>query len=400
MSKAHGSPLQYIWKTLDAHEADISQGQKAKVLYQLGVITEHLSRLRFDQAGSLFEEDGEYYIKTCLSRGLLLNERHTLEDIPRGPFKFEREYYKAQILAFIEHVKYLHLGHHCFFAPIPASSEYSDYAGFWEASNWWSDFVTVQSKIDSSDNRVDYVLAGEVLSEIVTKWIDDPSEDFRDAYEHRFAIHHADLSVNNIYVDEDFNITCIIDWAFCSAVPLSMLLMTPGLPQSRHEVDASLFPAFENGFRCAHEEKTERQGVGRGTLCWMLSRSRPMWLLSRFLSFDSTTDYYLFKALWDLTGYYHQDMAEFFHTKQSSNHYISLHSELKKEDQTMERVAANERAYFRDDVCRLAISRKLTLVSQWSSRYHGQGAYGIRRNGTVFVADRRLWAWINDCLKS
>lgn len=130
----------------------------------------------------------------------------------------------AQISAITEHVKYLHLGYHCFFAPIPAPSEYSDYAGFWEASNWWSDFVTVQSKIDSSDNRVDYVLAGEVLSEIVTKWIDDPSDDFRDDYEHRFAIHHADLSVNNIYVDEDFNITCIIDWAFCSAVPLSMLL--------------------------------------------------------------------------------------------------------------------------------------------------------------------------------
>ena len=29
-----------------------------------------------------------------------------------------------------------------------------------------SDFVTVQSKIDSSDNRVGYVLAGEVLLEI------------------------------------------------------------------------------------------------------------------------------------------------------------------------------------------------------------------------------------------
>lgn len=99
MSKAHGSPLQYTWKTLDTHEADISEGQKAKVVYQLGVITEHLSRLHFDQAGSLFEEDGEYYIKTCLSRGLFLNERYTLEDIPLGPFKSEREYYMAQISA-------------------------------------------------------------------------------------------------------------------------------------------------------------------------------------------------------------------------------------------------------------------------------------------------------------
>lgn len=391
MSKAHGSPLQHKWKTSEANQ-DVLEGQKAKVFFQLGVITEHLSRLSFDQAGSLFEEDGEYHIKTCLSRGLLLNGRHTLENIHRGPFQYERDYYKAQVSAFIEHVKYLPLGHHCFFVPVPAPSEYEDYAQFRDASCWWSDFVTVQSKIDSSDNRADYVIAGEILSEIATKWTDD-------GLRNRFAIHHADLSVNNIYVDEDFNITCIIDWAFSSAVPMSMLLTAPGLPQSRHEVDAPLFSAFENGFRCSLEETTEPQGVHtESALCWMLSRSRPMWLLSRILSLDSTTDYYLFKTLWDLTKSYDQSVAEIFHLKQSSTHYISLYDELKKEDQTMERVAALENAYFRDD-WRLAISRKLTLVSQWSSRYHKSQTSGIRRNGSVFVADKRLWAWINDCLK-
>jgi len=399
MSKAHGSPLQHTWKNLGTHrEPDISQEQKAKIVFQLGTITEHLSRLCFNQAGSLFEKDGEFYIKTCLSRGLLLDGRHALGDIHRGPFRYEKDYYNAQISAFIEHVKYLPLGHHCFFAPVPARSEYDDYAEFRKASDWWSDFVTVQSKIDSSDNRADFVIAGEILSETITKWVDDLSDGDR---EHRFVLHHPDLSVNNIYIDEDFNITCIIDWAFCSAVPLSMLLTAPGLPQSRHEVDASLFPTFEHGFRHALEKNTQRQGVGiESVLYWMLRRSRPMWLLSRILSFDSTRDYHLFKNLWDLIRSYDQDMADFFHSKQSSKNYISLHNELKEDDQTTEQIARLERDYFHDDVWRQTISRKLTLVSQWSSRYQEPRAHGIRSNGCVFVADKKLWSWIGGCQKS
>lgn len=124
-----------------------------------------------------------------------------------------------------------------------------------------------------------------------------------------------------------------------------------------------------------------------------------MWLLSRILSFDSTTDYHLFKALWDLIERYNQDITEFFHSKQSSKNYISLHSELKKEDQTTEQVARLEREYFRDDVWRLAISRKLILISQWSSQYNEPWAYGISSNCNVFVADKKLRTWISNCLK-
>ena len=172
--------------------------------------------------------------------------------------------------------------------------------------------------------------------------------------------------------------------------------MAPGLPQSRDEADAFLFAAFRDGFRCALEENT---GVGsESPLCGMLSHSRPMWLFSRFLCLDSTTDYHLLKALWDLAEKDGQGIAEFFRTKQSSEQYISLHSELKTEDQTPERVATLERRYFGDDVWRLAISRKLTLVSQWSSRYR-KPQNEIRRNGSVFIADAKLWAWIDDCLK-
>jgi len=82
------------------------------------------------------------------------------------------------------------------------------------------------------------------------------------------VIHHPDLSVNNIFVDEEFNITCIIDWAFCSTVPLSILLTAPGLPQSRHELDESLLPMFEKGFRHALEENVQREDVSaEGRLC-------------------------------------------------------------------------------------------------------------------------------------
>ncbi len=143
MSKAHGSPLQRIWKDSEQNKPKVSQAQKIKIMFQLGVITWQLSRLCFDKAGSIFEEDGEFHIKTCLSRGLLLNERHSLGDINRGPFKSERDYYEAHVSAFLEHVKYLQLGHHCFFAPIPARSEYNDYTGFRKALDRWSDFVTV-----------------------------------------------------------------------------------------------------------------------------------------------------------------------------------------------------------------------------------------------------------------
>jgi len=143
MSKAQGSLLQHTWDNSEKDVPEMSHEQKAKVIIQLGAMTWQLSRLGFNQAGSLFEESRDFQIKTCLSRGLILDERHTLEDVPRGPFSSEKAYYDAQISAFIQHAKYLPLGPHCFFAPIPAQSEYDDHAAFKKAADWWNDFVAV-----------------------------------------------------------------------------------------------------------------------------------------------------------------------------------------------------------------------------------------------------------------
>lgn len=137
MSKAYGFPVGNIWKAGEAHcESNISQKHKERIIFQLGFITEALSRLSFRQASSIIEEDGEFHIKTCLSRGLLLNQRYNIEDIPRGPFKSERDYYLAHLLAYFKQAKYFPLNHHCFLAPIPARSEYDSDEEFRKASDW------------------------------------------------------------------------------------------------------------------------------------------------------------------------------------------------------------------------------------------------------------------------
>ena len=255
-------------------------------------------------------------------------------------------------------------------------------------------------EINSSHNRIDFVIADETFFVMITKWTHDLSDNLLRNDQRRFVIHHSDLSVNNIFVDEEFNITCIIDWAFCSTVSLFILLTAPDLSQSRHELNESLLSMFEKEFRHALKENVQRKDINaENRLCWMLSHSRSMWLFSRILTFDSTTDYYLFKALWESIENYDQEMTEFFRSMQSSKKYSSLHIELKKDDQTMLQVTELKRKYFDKDVWRLTILRKLTLVFKWSSRYHEPCTYEIRSNDNVFVANKKLWAWIDKCLE-
>ncbi|KAL8751241.1 MAG: hypothetical protein Q9199_006556 [Rusavskia elegans] len=401
MSKARGSPLHQSWRTPEnPHKAGLSRDQKAKIVFQLGSITEHLSRMRSDRGGSLLDQDGRFHTSTCLSRGLILNKRYTLTELPRGPFETERGYYQAQLSGFVQQAQTLPLDHHCFLAPVPARREYKNDAKYRKAATRWNDFVNIQSKIDSSENRTDYIIAAELLSRTITKWTAAPSKSNLSP-PNQFAIHHPDLSVNNIYIDEDCNITCVIDWEFCSTVPLSMVLIAPGLPQSRDEMDPSLLHAFQDGFRRAAMADSQQDGTGTETaLDKMLSCSRPVWLLSRILSLDSETDHRLLSDLWDLNRSPGEDMAETFRLRQSSKDYLALHRELKEEDQSPAEIARRERDYFRDEVERETVSRKLTLFSQWSSRYDELGGRGIRRNSGLFVADLKLWRWLNNCLES
>ena len=66
-----------------------------------------------------------------------------------------------------------------------------------------------------------------------------------------FPLGHPDLHPGSIYVDEDLNVTCIIDWGSASSVPLAELLTTPGMPNSTFLPEASLTAAFRGGFERA-----------------------------------------------------------------------------------------------------------------------------------------------------
>lgn len=91
----------------------------------------------------------------CLSRGLNLRERYSLDDILRRPLTTESEFYKSLIAAFAQHAEILSVGHHCFVAPIPSREDYESDSEYHAACGLWNDFVTVGAKIDSAANRLD-----------------------------------------------------------------------------------------------------------------------------------------------------------------------------------------------------------------------------------------------------
>ena len=386
MSKASGSPLSLYWNPLCRRE--ISRADQEYLVFQLGTIAKELSRFSFDRAGSLFEEGTIISIKTCLSRGLLLNSRCHIENLPRGPFTSEWDYHAAHLQAYKEHAKYLQLGHHCFFAPVPTRSDYSRDVDYAKASKTWSDFVTTHSKIDSSENRIDYILAGEMLGESMVELSNSYPGNSSQRSKPRFALQHPDLNVDNIFVDKDMYITCIIDWQFCTTVPLSVLSVAPNLPQPRRELDPSLTPLFQRGLGIS-AANSEDQG-------YEVFRGRLISLFSQILSFESTADFHLFEIIWGLLGNPVTCIPALFDSDQMKEHYRSLYYELKEEDQNETDITIKEAQYFGRDVEGLAIARKLTLVSEWSSRYHEPR---LRKHCSPFIADKRLWNWVRDSLE-
>ena len=109
-------------------------------------------------------------MEECLSWGHILHERYSLEDIPRGPFASETQFYSSLIEAFIQHAEILPLSHHCFVAPVPCREAYESQDLYTAACDLWNDFVTIGCKIDSSDNRLDYIIVGEALRDLISRW--------------------------------------------------------------------------------------------------------------------------------------------------------------------------------------------------------------------------------------
>ncbi|RDL37830.1 uncharacterized protein BP5553_05263 [Venustampulla echinocandica] len=141
MSKAAGHPLaNYDWRThtLEPSRPNgsvtparvLTEEEKKKIMRQLGCYACQLFGLRFPTIGSLFEGDDGYYIDECLSPGHVLQDRETIEGIPRGPFHNEADYYSSLAAALHLHAEQLPMGHHVLRAPVPVPQEYPNFAKY------------------------------------------------------------------------------------------------------------------------------------------------------------------------------------------------------------------------------------------------------------------------------
>lgn len=388
MSEAPGLPLSKVWRSVGSSQQDLDPASKAKVLTQLGNITWKLSQLRFENIGSLFEIEGSIEVGESLWRGHMLHGRYALE-VARGPFVSKADFYDSLVSAFKEHAEILQLSHHCFVAPVPSPEDYSSNVQYRSAVNLWSDFVTIGRKIDSADNRLDYIIAGDALRDIIQEF--EPLG----VNPETFPMCHADLSVNNIYVDDNYNITCIIDWAFASSIPESLLLAAPGLPQYRDELSPELLASFIDGFINSMPESIDESSAHRYRE--LLQRGQVSWRLGRLLNFDSVNDFDLFASVWHFGRGSAEDVRRYFLQQRRSPYYIKLYEEVQQEDQPRSKIEKDEQDYFQNEDLKKAIAKKLTFVSGWKQQYTVNNPSRIRKD--MFVATPQLWHWIQQCME-
>lgn len=380
MSKAPGIPLaSFVWDddecSADGNRRALTLPEKQKVMAQLGKIYARLSNLRLEQIGSLMQENDNYVVGKCLSPTFLWHGRDEFDedDIPLGPFENAESFYKAQVFALLAHVRELPMEHHLLHAPVPMRCEYDTFSEYRIATDRWNDYVTVGSKIESSQNRVDYTLGALALLDLLPSLAkqEDPIEC------RGFPLYHPDLSTNNLFVDADLNVTCIIDWACTSSVSKSMLLICPGLPHSRDKLHPCLVHSFEEGF-------IEGKGGLDGQTVLPFDGSHNLWHFSRFVNLDSLQDYDHF---WRLIQSLIPGKDPFTNAESLKNRAEFKNSSeiISRYDTSPEEVAQNEHQYFScvgDE--RLAISRHLSVVAKLNPH---------------FVADRRLWKWVATSIK-
>ncbi|KAF5535558.1 altered inheritance of mitochondria [Fusarium napiforme] len=346
-SKASGRPLSdYRWTEPVIQPPNIrhricqiplSCSDREKIMNQLGFIMSRLSKVHFDKIGSLFEDDNSgFSVGECLSPVLTWRSRDSLEaEIERGPFTEETTYLRSLISAFTAHVEELSLTPYLFFSPPPKPADYQ-----------------TCDKLEGSKNRLDYCIAGQILEEMVPKLSSDSTD---------FTISHPDLHTGNIFVDEDLNITCIIDWGSTTTGPVIELLSTPGLAGSSQPPSAALTAAFQAGF--SQESPNIKQDMWR--------KAEMNWYFSRLTGAENPPD--------------SRDYGWLFHQRAMAPSNQQLLSKLKEDDLTDAEVKEREIDVFSGDkVERLAVARKLTLMFEMNPG---------------FIGDRRLWRWIEEAMK-
>jgi hypothetical protein len=334
-----------------------------------------LSKFHFDKIGSLFEDDnGGFSVRECLSPVLTWQSRDSFEtEIDRGSFSQEDCYLRSLISAFVSHAKELPLSPYLFFSPLPKPVDYLTWDSYLAAVDRRGDFIVVGDKLEGSKNRLDYFIAGQILEEMVPLLLSQSTD---------FTISHPDLHVGNVFVDEELNVTCIIDWCSTTTGPVTELLATPGLAGPSKPPSSSLVASFQSGV------SQESRNIERD----MWDRAEMMWYFSRLVRLLSGQDLPLFQTLYELV-YKSEveilsdsiDYGRLFHERAMLPSNKQLQSKLSEDDLSDEEVKEREKDVFSGAKSeRLAVARKLTLMSEMNP--------GL-------VGDRRLWRWLEDASK-
>ncbi|RBR10016.1 hypothetical protein FVER53590_26182 [Fusarium verticillioides] len=247
-----------------------------------------------------------------------------------------------------------------FFAPIPDLFEYPNWTSYRKAIDRWQHFCSIDDKAEGNKNRLGFCIASQFLNEMIPHLV---------SAEEQFVIYHPDLHRGNIFVDEDFNITCIIDWSSASASPASELLSTPGLDGSLSPPKPSLVTALRSGIRNGGQVLGPQQWAG----------ADKMWYFLRLVRMISTQDCTLFQSLYDFVYFKNLDnIPRQFHERNMRDSGRALFAKLcqegeSEEDETTQEEDGNGQTTVSVEAL---IARKLTLMSEMD---------------TNFVVDKRLW---------
>ena len=254
---------------------------------QLGAIMAELSDHRFEKIGSIFDDaNGGYFVGDCLSPSFTWQGRDTVE-MDRGPFQEERDYLMSFISSFTTHVQEVWLTPHVFFAPVPEQLDYDSVDSHGDAIDRWNDFVAIGQKVGRTKNVLMYCVAAQFLREMVPDLCWDEGN--------TFTLSHPGLHAGNLYVDDDFNITCIIDWGSTSAGPITELLAAPSMASSAAPPSNFLTAAFRSGFLQRNSKMAS--DISR---CNLWEKSEKVWYFSRLVRLLSRNDYRHFKNLFEL----------------------------------------------------------------------------------------------------
>lgn len=377
MGKASGRPLsEFDWVELSQITGypnrrpllPLTDLDREKVMEQLGVIMSSLSNFHFDRIGSLFEDgDGNYFVGECLNPALLWQYRDELEGIDRGPFQQESQYFQSLISVFIAHAKELPLSPHSFFAPIPDPFEYPHWTSYRQAGERWRTFCSIGDKVEGNQNRLDFCIAGQFLFKMIPHLTSMNGD---------FVLSHPDLHPGNIFVDEHFNITSIIDWGSASSGLAAELLGTPGLNGSLSPPKELLAAAYRSGF-CQGGQKFDPQR-------WR--ESEKMWHFTRLVRMLSTQDYTHFRMLYDMVyEKKSEDIPRLFReqSNQASGKALLVELDQDESGEGCIKAEGNDEDAQGNHSNEVAVARKLGLMSEMNPS---------------FVADKRLWLWVEEAL--